>query len=44
VTLILFWNGFPALFTKKIGALAVNLIILGGVLIWDWPTDEMLGH
>jgi hypothetical protein len=44
VTLILFWNGFPALFPNKIGAMAVNLIILDGVLIWDWPTDEMLGH
>jgi hypothetical protein len=44
VTLGLFWNGFPALFPNKIGALAVNLVVLGGVLAADWPTDEMLGR
>lgn len=26
----------------KIGAVAVNLAVLIGVLITDWPTDEML--
>ena len=44
VTLVLFWNGFPALFPNKIGALAVNFVVLGGVLVGDWPSDEMLGH
>lgn len=44
VTLILFWNAFPALFPNKIGALAINVIIVGGILVWDWPTDEMLRH
>ena len=43
-TLILFWHAFPALFPNKVGALAINRIKVGGVLVWDWPTDEMLGR
>ena len=42
VTLTLFWNAFPALFPNKIGAIAVNLAVLVGVLLADWPTEEML--
>lgn len=40
---ILFWNAFPALVPNKMGALAVNIIILGNwVNVWDWPTDNMI--
>jgi hypothetical protein len=42
VALTLFWNAFPALFPNKLGAIAVNLAVLIGVLIADWPTAEML--
>lgn len=42
VALTLFWNSFPALFPNKIGAIAVNLAALIGILITDWPTAEML--
>lgn len=42
VALTLFWNSFPALFPNKIGAIAVNLAALIGILIADWPSAEML--
>jgi hypothetical protein len=42
VALTLFWNAFPALFPNKIGAIAVNVAVLIGILITDWPTEEML--
>jgi hypothetical protein len=42
VALTLFWNAFPALFPNKIGAIAVNVAALIGILITDWPTEEML--
>lgn len=41
-TLTLFWNAFPVLFPNKVGAIAVNLAALIGILIADWPTEEML--
>lgn len=44
MTLGLFWNAFPALFPNKIGAIAVNLAVLVGVLFADWPTEEMLAR
>lgn len=43
VGMVLFWNAFPVLFPNKIGSLAVNLTVLIGVLITDWPTDVALG-
>lgn len=43
VAIVLFWNAFPALVPNKVGALVVNIIILGNwMAVWDWPTDEML--
>jgi hypothetical protein len=42
VALTLFWNAFPALFPNKIGAIAINAVVLIGILITDWPTEEML--
>jgi len=45
VALTLFWNAFPSLFPNKVGALAVNVALLGGFIgLWHWPTDEMLGQ
>jgi hypothetical protein len=40
--LALFWNAFPVLFPNKIGAIAVDLAVIVGVLFADWPTEEML--
>ena len=40
--LALFWNAFPVLFPNKVGAIAVNLAVIVGVLFADWPTEEML--
>jgi hypothetical protein len=42
VALTLFWNAFPVLFPNKIGAIAINAVVLIGILITDWPTEEML--
>ena len=43
LAVVLFWNAFPALVPNKIGALAVNVVILGNwINVWAWPTDEML--
>ena len=43
VAIALFWNAFPALVPNKVGALAVNVIVLGNwINAWDWPTDGML--
>lgn len=43
IGMVLFWNAFPVLFPNKVGSLAVNLTVLIGVLITDWPTDVALG-
>lgn len=42
VTLAIFWNGFPVLFPNKIGAIAVDVVALVGILMADWPSAEML--
>jgi len=44
VALTLFWNAFPALFPNKIGSIAVNAVLLVGILFADWPTEEMLSN
>lgn len=38
----LFWDAFPVLFPNKVGSIAVNLTVLIGVLVTDWPTDAAL--
>jgi hypothetical protein len=44
VALVLFWNAFPFLVPNKVGALAVNIIILGNWAgLWHWPSESMLG-
>jgi hypothetical protein len=39
---ILFWNGF-AMFFNKIGAIAVDGVILIGMLALKWPSEAQLG-
>lgn len=42
IAMVLFWNAFPALIPNKAGSIAVNLTVLIGVLVTDWPTDAAL--
>ena len=42
VGLFLYWNAFAALL-NKVGAIAVNLAIIIGLLIMKWPTEADLG-
>lgn len=44
ITLALYWHGLPTLFPNKLGALAVNFIILIGVIFYDWPSDETISQ
>lgn len=40
--LIFFWNSFAQLF-NKIGALAVDAVIVIGILILHWPSESDIG-
>ena len=42
IGLVLFWNAFAALVPNKIGAIAVNVIALVGILIADWPSTDVI--
>ena len=42
VGLFFFWNAFAALFPNKIGAIAINIIALVGILIADWPSTDVI--
>lgn len=44
VALGLFWNAFVTLFPNKIGAIAVNLAVLIGLVFMDWPTEADIGY
>ena len=44
VALGLFWNAFPSLFPNKIGAIAVDIAVLVGLLWLEWPTEVALGY
>jgi hypothetical protein len=44
VAIALFWNAFVSFFPNKIGAIAVNVAVLIGLLIADWPTEAQLGY
>lgn len=37
LAVIIYWNALILLFPHKIGALAVDIALLAGLLIWDWP-------
>lgn len=44
IALALFWNAFVTLFPNKVGALAVNVAVLAGLLLANWPTEAQLGY
>jgi len=44
IALGLFWNAFPSLFPNKIGAIAVDIAVLVGLLWLEWPTDAAIGY
>ena len=43
VALLLFWNALIFLFPHKVGALAVNVATLVGLLVLNWPAEAHLG-
>lgn len=43
VTLGLFWQGFPVLIPNKVGAIAVDVVLIVGIVFASWPTVEMVG-
>jgi hypothetical protein len=43
LALVLYWNALIFLFPHKVGALAVNVVTLVGLLVVDWPTEADLG-
>jgi hypothetical protein len=44
VAILLFWNAFVMLFPNKVGAIAVNVAVLVGLLLSSWPTEAQLGY
>jgi hypothetical protein len=44
VAIVLFWNALVSLFPNKIGAIGVDLAVLIGLLLVDWPTEAQLGY
>jgi hypothetical protein len=43
VALALFWNSFASLFPNKIGAIVVNIAVLWGLLLANWPSEADIG-
>lgn len=44
VALVLFWNAFVYLFPHKVGAIAVNVAVLVGLLWANWPSETDIGY
>jgi hypothetical protein len=44
VALTLFWNAFIYLFPHKVGAIAVNVAVLVGLLWANWPSEADIGY
>lgn len=42
LTIGLFWEALPFFMPNKVGAIAVDVAVLVGILVAAWPTDEML--
>lgn len=42
VSLALFWNSFVTFFPNKVGAIAVNVAIIYGVLWAHWPATDLI--
>ena len=43
MALALFWNAFIYLFPHKVGAIAVNVAVLVGLLWANWPSEADIG-
>jgi hypothetical protein len=43
ITMLLYWNAFVLFFPNKVGALAVNVAVLVGLLVANWPAAAELG-
>lgn len=41
-TVALYWNALPFLVPNKVGAIAVDVAVIVGVLIAHWPSDDLL--
>lgn len=41
VAVVIFWNSFAATH-NKLGAIAVNLIVIVGLLVLDWPSTAVI--
>jgi len=44
IALGLFWNAFIYLFPHKVGAIAVNVAVLVGLLGANWPSEADIGY
>jgi hypothetical protein len=44
VGIALFWDALIMLFPHKIGAIGVNVAVLVGLLVANWPTEADLGY
>ena len=42
IALALYWHAFASLFPNKIGAIAVNIAVVVGVLIAHWPDTDII--
>ena len=41
--LFLFWNALIFTFPHKVGDIAVNVAVLAGLLVFNWPSESVLG-
>jgi hypothetical protein len=44
VTIALFWNAFVSLIPNKVGALGVDIAVLVGLLVLNWPSEADIGY
>jgi hypothetical protein len=44
VAIALFWDALIMLFPHKVGAIGVNIAVLAGLLVANWPTEAALGY
>ncbi len=44
VAIALYWNAFITLFPPKVGAIGMDLAILVGLLLANWPSEAAIGY
>jgi hypothetical protein len=44
IAIALFWNAFIYFFPHKVGAIAVNIAVLVGLLWANWPSEADIGY